>query len=268
MRFRDLALLAGGVGAGMYVYGAVVEANRLVLERHTLPLKGWPEALKGYRIAVVSDLHLLSPSSIARGRRAIRMALEAKPDMVVLPGDLVQHWTPEISGILADVLAPLKEMEGNAIAIPGNHDGRNQPVEWMAPVLESVGVKLLINEQWRHEGVTWVGIDSAAAERARIEIAMAEAPPPPAIVLWHEPDVVSLVPSGCVLQISGHSHGGQFRLPGGITPVYSDLGRKYPRGFYPNTRTPIYVSRGVGTTLLPTRFLCPPEVSLLILEPG
>jgi len=252
----------------MFLYGTLVEAHRLVLERRTLKLKGWPESKKGYRIAVVSDLHLLTPSSVTRAHRAISMALKAMPDMVVLPGDLVQHWTPEVEGIVADVLAPLKLMEGNAVAIPGNHDGRNQPVEWMKPVLESVGVRLLLNEQWRHDDITWVGIDSVSSDRAQIDVAMTPPPEDPAIVLWHEPDLVSLVPQGCVLQISGHSHGGQFRFPGGFTPVHSDLGRRYPRDFYPDTPTPLYVSRGVGTTLLPTRFLCPPEVSLLTLEPA
>jgi predicted MPP superfamily phosphohydrolase len=68
--------------------------------------------------------------------------------------------------------------------------------------------------------------------------------------------------------MSGHSHGGQFRFPGGYTPMHTDLGRAHPRGFYPDAPTPLYVSRGIGTTGPPSRFNCPPEVAILTLMPG
>lgn len=252
----------------MFAYGVLVEAQRLVLERRTLALRGWPEAKRGYKIAVLSDLHLLTPTSIRRGKRAVQMALEAEPDIVILPGDLVQHWTPEIADVVREVLLPLTDMHGAALAVPGNHDSRNQPIEWMGPVLKDLGIRLLLNEQWNYDGITWVGVDSASEERARPDLAMTPPPDAPAIAIWHEPDLVSLLPPGCVLQISGHSHGGQFVFPGGYAPVHSDLGRRYPTGFYPDTKTPLYVSRGIGTTLLPARFLCAPEVSLLTLVPA
>jgi predicted MPP superfamily phosphohydrolase len=90
----------------------------------------------------------------------------------------------------------------------------------------------------------------------------------PKIVLWHEPDAVDFLPTGANLMLSGHSHGGQFVLPGGWAPKHSTMGRKYVRGFYPNAKTPIFVTSGVGTTFLPSRFNCPPEVAILTLNPA
>ena len=89
----------------------------------------------------------------------------------------------------------------------------------------------------------------------------------PIIALWHEPDVVDHLPKGAALMLSGHSHGGQFTFPGGYTPMHTLNGRKYVRGFFPHAPTPLYVSRGIGTTGPPSRLNCAPEVSLLELTP-
>ena len=265
MRFRDLAFLTGLAGAATLIYGALVESNRLVLERHSLTLSDWPERLNGFRIAVLGDLHIRDKYSVALAKKAVAMALNASPDMVVLVGDLVSYWKPEMPRMLGEVLEPLLLMEGNVVGVPGNHDYSCGPVENLAAILSELNIKLLRNESWRHQGITWVGVDSQNAGQARPVQAMAEVLEKPRIALWHEPDCVDDLPQGCVLQISGHSHGGQFRLPFGVTPMYSENGKRYPQGFYPLASTPLYVTRGVGTTGPPSRFLCPPEVSLLTL---
>ena len=135
----------------------------------------------------------------------------------------------------------------------------------MVELCEGLGFKVLRNTAWRHRGITFVGIDSANAYMAEPRAAMEKARKlgVPMIVLWHEPDLVDILPRGAQLMVSGHSHGGQFTFPGGFTPMHTTNGRKYVRGFYPNAPTPIYVSRGVGTTGPPSRLNCPPEVSLL-----
>ena len=68
-----------------------------------------------------------------------------------------------------------------------------------------------------------------------------------------------------ILQLSGHSHGGQFKVPYNLTPMTSANGDKYRDGFYPDASTPLFVTRGVGTTGPPSRFLCPPQVAILTL---
>ena len=266
MRLKDVALLVGTASVSMFAYGMLVESKRLTLERHTLRLPLWPASLSSYRIAVLSDFHIRGPWSLELGQRAVALALSQEPDMVVLPGDFVDHWQAGSEEQLYECLLPLKLMKGNAVAVPGNHDYFfKQDAERLQRVLGPLNIRLLRNEIWQHEGINWLGIDSAVEGMARPNL---ELPEGPTIALWHEPDLVEALPPGVALQISGHSHGGQWRFPFGITPMHSYLGREYPRGYYPDAPTPLYVSRGIGTTGPPSRFLCPPEVSLLTLESG
>lgn len=265
MRFRDLAFLLGGAGAAMLVYGSLHGAKHLVVERHRLPLPFWPKHLEGYRIAVLSDLHLQGPWSLKQTLRAVRIALAEKPDMIVLAGDIVDRWRADTEGIVLEALAPLRDLAGKVVAIPGNHDHYYGDASRLAPVFAELGIVYLRNDVWVQDGITWVGIESAFANGSRPADTLAKVETKPAIVLWHEPDMVTYLPDGASLMISGHSHGGQFRFPGGFTPKFPHLGRQYTEGFYTKPATPIYVSRGVGVTGPPSRFNCPPEVSLLTL---
>jgi hypothetical protein len=262
-------LAAGGVlaGVGMLVYGALVEANRLTVEHRILKLPGWPERLSGYRIALLADFHLRGLWSFQLSARAVAAALSADPDMVAIVGDIVGYWTVDSPQMIGELLEPLLLMDGNVVAVPGNHDYEGGTPELMVPILDELNIKLLRNESWKHDALTWVGVDSAAVHRANPWRAMQDVTGP-AICLWHEPDLVNFLPEGCSLMLSGHSHGGQFRFPGGYTPMHTNLGRRYPRGFYGDASTPLYVSRGIGTTGPPSRFHCPPEVSILTLVPA
>jgi predicted MPP superfamily phosphohydrolase len=262
-------LVVGGlcVSAGLLVYGCLYAANRLVLERRTLRLKNWPQGLDGYTIAVLADLHIRDEYSVALGRRAVEMALDESPDMVVLPGDLVAYWKPETPWLLEQVLEPLLLMRGSAIATPGNREYWAGHPGLLPPILDELQVKVLKNEVWHHHGIRWVGLDSANLGRPAPElVSSAAAADDPTIVLWHEADVVDRLPSGASLMIAGHTHGGQFRAPWGWAPMSTENGRKYREGFFPEAPTPLYVSRGIGTTGPPSRLNCPPEVSVLRLE--
>lgn len=264
MKLRDWVWPVLGASAGLLAYGCLVAANRLVLERRTIRLRGWPKGLDGFRIAVLADLHIRDEYSVELGQRAVEMALDAGPDMVVLPGDIVAYWKPESPWLLEQVLKPLTLMRGNCIATPGNREYWEGLPELLVPVLDTFEIKFLMNEVWRHAGIQWVGLDSANLGMPSPSETMSQVEPDaPAIVLWHEPDVVELLPAGADLMISGHSHGGQFRTPWGWAPMKTKNGVKYLDGFYPNAPTPLYVSRGIGTTGPPSRLNCPPEVSVL-----
>jgi hypothetical protein len=268
MNWKALGWSVGIVGAGMLAYGALVEAKRLVVERHTLRLRQWPERLRGFRIAVLADLHLRGKNSLVLAQRAVAMALDESPDMVVLPGDIIGYWQPSTPWLIGEALEPLLLMQGSAVAVPGNHEYWQGDACLMEPILAELGVKLLRNEPWIHDEITWVGIDSGVEGEANPFLAMQLIEKKPVITLWHEPDMVDYLPEGSALMISGHSHGGQFRFPGGFTPMTTRFGKRYMGGYYPNAPTPLYVSRGIGTTGPPSRFLCPPEVSILTLEPA
>ena len=268
MRFRDWALLLGTAGVATLAYGALVEARNLVIERRTLHLPLWPERLRGFKIALLTDFHIGSKQSVEVAQRAVAMALDESPDMVVIAGDFVEDWRESSHWQLSQALEFLLLMNGNVVAVPGNHDYDHGTPELLEPLCHELNIKLLRNEIWKHAGVTWVGIDSALEGTPDPIWTVAKVESEPSIAIWHEPDLVGLLPKKCALQVSGHTHGGQFRFPGGYTPMHTDLGKNYVRGFYPEAPTPLYVSRGVGTTLLPTRFLCPPEVSILTLAPA
>lgn len=269
MKFRHLVFGVAAASAATLVYGALVESNRLIVQRKRLKLKGWPERLRGFKIALLADLHLRDQYTKSLGQRAVAAVLDEDPDMVVLPGDTVAYWKENSVDLLTDVLEPLLLMEGNVVAVPGNHEYWSGTPDLIRPIYEELNIKLLQNDVWRHQGITWAGIDSAAAEEADPFVTMRKAAElgDPTIVLWHEPDLNEWLPQGAVLMISGHSHGGQFRLPNGWAPMYTRLGEKFVDGFYPDAPTPIFVSRGIGTTGPPSRLFCPPTVDILTLEP-
>lgn len=252
--------------AATLVYGAVGEANRLRLERRTVHLKHWPKTLSGYRIGLLADLHLRDRYSVRLSKWAVEALVHEQPDFVVIAGDFVGSWKPESAWLLGEVLTPLKDFRGRVIGVPGNHDYWDGDPRLLKPVLDELGILLLRNEIYRFDGITWVGIDSANALSADPFSTMAEVwDEHPVIVVWHEPDAVDWLPRGADLMLSGHSHGGQFRFPWGWTPMHTYGGEKYVEGFYPNAPTPIYVSRGLGTTGPPSRLGVLPEVTVLTL---
>lgn len=268
MRLRDWGFLIVGASAAMLTYGALYESNRLVVERRTLRLRGWKRSLNGFKVALLADLHIRDSYSVELAKRAVAAALDEEPDMIVLAGDIVGYWKPESENLLAEALEPLLLMDGNVVAIPGNREYWSGNPEMLGPVLDALNIRLLRNESWHRAGVHWIGVDSLNARRADPIRALEGVGDGAAIVLWHEPDAVDLLPFEADLMLSGHSHGGQFVFPGGLVPMTSRNGKKYLSGFFPDAKVPLYVSRGIGTTGPPSRFMCPPEVSILTLIQG
>lgn len=255
-------------GLGWLVYGALVEANKLVLERRRLTLPRWPSSRNGYRIALLADFHVRDEYSVALGRRAVEMAIAESPDAIVIAGDFVGYWKLDSPWQLAEVLSPLRDHF--VVAVPGNHDYWSGDAGLLRPICEEYGIHLLRNEHLEHDGICWVGVDSANARRHDPVRAF---PPPvregfPRIAVWHEPDFVDELPDGAALMLSGHSHGGQWQFPWGWTPMHTRGGEKFVDGFYPDARTPLYVSRGIGTTGPPARLGALAEVAILELSHG
>ena len=260
--------LIGGIAAASgatLLYGALVEANRLVVERRRLRLPLWPKSRNGYSIALLGDLHVRDRSSIELAERAIDAALNESPDAICLVGDYVEDWRPGAPYMLSNAIGQLAEYSGPKIAVPGNHDHRNGGIQNLEPIFGEVGVVLLRNDIREINGIAWIGVDSVNAMEANPFVPMmawAEHELP-AVVLWHEPDAVDWLPDGAALMLSGHSHGGQFTFPWGWTPMHTRNGRKYVKGFHPDAPTPLYVTKGIGVTGPPSRLCCPPEVAIL-----
>ena len=251
----------------MLIYGVLVESNQLQVDHLRLRLPLWPQKLSGYKIAVLADLHLRDKYSVALAKKAVAATLEAEPDMVLLPGDLVGYWKPESAWMIEEVLSPLKALGDKVIVTAGNHEYWAGNPEILRIIVEQLGFTFLRNQSWVKDDIEWVGLDSANRGNPQVTEAFQSSHSLPKIAIWHEPDFVGELPPGCALQISGHSHGGQFILPGGFIPMTTANGKRYIDGFYPEAPTPIYVSRGIGTTGPPSRFNCPPTVGILTLVP-
>jgi uncharacterized protein len=258
---------ASALGVGALVYGGLVETRKLKVERRALRLPFWPSEMDGFKVALLADLHVRDHASVRMAQWAVDLALEAEPDMIVVPGDVIAYWRKGLLDMVEAALAGLKQAAGRVVMVPGNHDHYAGDPEWFRPVFDQFGIRMLRNETWIAEGVNWIGIDSVLAGCAEPYRAIRQSDPTkPMVIVWHEPDAVDALPAGPDLMVSGHSHGGQFLAPWGWAPGTSELGKKYIRGWYPRAPVPLYVSRGVGTTGPPSRLFCPAEVSILTLH--
>lgn len=252
--FGILAAIALGL------YARYIEPKRL--EVTELDLSSGDDPLT---IAFVTDLHIGPHFSSTDLEPTIAALEQIQPDVVLFGGDFIC----ESPRFLHDLEAPLQRM--TAIArigswgIWGNHDIANIR-ERVAPVLERCGVTMLTNESAQLHNDLWVvGIDDVLLGKADVDAAFARVPEGVrTIALWHEPDVAGrLAPYTPLVALSGHTHGGQVRLPGIGALATPSLGRKYVTGHFNVDGLLLYVSRGIGIYRPPVRLNCRPELAVL-----
>jgi uncharacterized protein len=280
-----IGMLSGGF-IGAPVYGAAVEPSMLRTRRYTVPIRGLPSDFDGLRLVQFADPHLGPRIPASYVASAVRHAIGLAPDVVVLNGDYVADGTQEIERI-ADLLAPLvRSATVGAVGVLGNHD-------WWADAskvrdaMRRVGVRMIDNDRvWIDPltrllsefppvgGLALVGLGDLDEDETDMDGAFRGVDAPtPRIVVAHQPDSAELsgwsVPDAprADLMLSGHTHGGQVRIPLVGTPmVPSRYGQKYAGGLVQGPHFPVIVSRGVGMSLLPVRIGVPPEVSLITLK--
>ena len=166
MRLRDLVLSTAFASAGLLIYGCLYAANRLVVERRTLRLKGWPQSLRGYTIAVLADLHVRDRYSVELGRHAVELALEADPDLVVLPGDIVAYWKRDTPWLLEQVMADLGG--GGTRLDPSLDEQLEVMLEQYEDMLELYGTHIGVNLARKHIGWYTKGLPGSAVFRHRM----------------------------------------------------------------------------------------------------
>lgn len=248
------------------------EAQRLHLTRVEVPVPHLPEALDGIEIIHLSDLHLTGYGPYEQDLLRALRPLPAR--VVVITGDFLGG----PGG--AQALIPLLMEIGRdriMLGVLGNHDYR-PPVNTaaLARDLARAGVRLLVNDAAvvveRGHRLRFVGVDDPHTDRADVEKAMAALPPPlgdqpePVVVLAHSPDVFpDAERAGADLILAGHTHGGQVCLPGGF-PLLTNtrrVGRRFARGLVDVGETPMFVTRGIGTSAVRLRLFCPPEIAVV-----
>jgi predicted MPP superfamily phosphohydrolase len=245
------------------VYGDV-STGWVQWERRTLKVPRWGQ--NGFRIAFLSDFHAMDDRRVDIGERAIQMALEEKPDAILLGGDYLNTANRRQLKLLARLVSGLVKAKCPVIGVFGNHDFWSEDLAAIAGVLAASPVKILRNEALTMGGVVIGGVDDGIAKKQQPEFLREFEGQDSVLALYHEPDFVHELPSSVSLTLSGHSHGGQICLPGGL-PIHLPYGaRKYVAGFYPEAHVPLYVSRGVGTIGPDFRLFCRPEVGILTIE--
>lgn len=266
-----IALAATGAAllAGATIGNAVGRAPfRAVLERVAIPLPPVHRPLAGLTVGFVTDVHLGPAISDAAARRAAALLAPERVDLLLLGGDYISE-SPRYAERAANALAPLiASTRFGTLAVLGNHDLANDAAR-VAAALRAAGADVLRNEARSIEtdrGPLWVaGIDDALLGHPDPDAAFAAVPRgAPSIALWHQPDWAERsAAQGALLQLSGHSHGGQIRLPLVGAPLTPQGGHRFVAGIHHAAGMPVYTSRGLGVFRPPARFFCPPEVTLV-----
>ncbi len=274
-RRRFLKAVFAGIplaAAGSFLAARHVEPWRLSIERVSVRSARIPRELDGVTIGQISDLHMGGAIDDAFVARAARELMALKPDLTAVTGDLVH-----VSGVASRVRAALDALRGapfGSYLINGNHDRWRDAERVNAVMTESGHIQLNNTRRTLHIGgvpLHIVGLDDIwegehDIDRALHGLNRAE----PALLLAHEPDYADTASKRYpfIAQLSGHTHGGQVRVPFRGAVALPPLGRRYEMGRYDVGGMALYVNRGIGLADPPYRFLCPPELTLLTLRAG
>ena len=272
MKISRRRFLAGVGATGVAIAGDAFgfEAHRVLVTRHDVSIPGLPSGLDGLRIAQVSDVHF--PGNRTAAGAALEHLHHERPDIVLLTGDMTES---------LKAMTQVRSFAGDArgrlatIALLGNWEYRVGAVGQLArETYRSAGVDLLVNSA-RNVNVggaqlTLVGLDDPLEGTPDLRTARTDVVPG-SIEIWlvHAPGLLEYPPEATsarpVLLLAGHTHGGQIRIP--LLPPMKAVGAgRFLEGWYHDTFAPLYVSRGVGTTGIPARFLCPAELPIFTLR--
>jgi len=269
---RSLTAAVGGlaIASGLIAsYAAHVESHRPEVVRLSLLFPRLPAAFDGLTIAQISDLHAGKAIDADKIRRFVAATNALRPDITVVTGDMVQYF-PRSARMCARELAHLRAPLG-VYVILGNHERRLAPKDGEEP-FRRAGLNVLCNEAHplRSNGSTlWlIGLDDMLVRLGDLDLALHNVPEPDfKVLLVHEPDFADQAAGYPIdLQLSGHTHGGQIRLPGIGPLMLPVLGRRYPMGLYKIRDLWLYTNRGLGMAPPTVRFNCRPEITLFTLR--
>jgi uncharacterized protein len=275
---RKFILGTAAAGAAALMADSLLWApNRVRVVRQDYLLPRWPERLNGFTIALLSDFHYDPYFSVHPLHSSIAMVNDLHPDLIVLTGDFVS--VPLIgddakAALAADPCAEvLRQMSAphGLWAVLGNHDDFTDR-KHVTRALQSRNIRVLANqsEAIEQDGARfWLaGVNDVLSKTADLAKTLARVPAGEAVILLaHEPDFADEASRYPIdLQLSGHSHGGQVRMPL-LPPLYLPaMARKYVWGTYQVGPLPLYTNAGIGTVGVPMRLNCPPEITLLTLR--
>ncbi|GAB3068349.1 metallophosphoesterase [Virgibacillus ainsalahensis] len=263
-----------GLGGGTYYYARELEPFMLHINENNITSDTITPVFNDFKIIQFSDTHIGFHYSLEQFNKLVNSINERNPDLIVFTGDLVDkphryNWNNE----LVQALQSLNAKHGK-YWIYGNHDHGGYGTEKVLEVMNQAGFNLLQNShsiiEKDNDRIALAGIDDVMLGKPDLNETLKNVNPDLfTVLLAHEPDIADTVANFPVdIQLSGHSHGGQVRFPfiGHLyTPAYAE---KYVDGRYTfnDDKFSLYVTRGIGTTRLPYRFLCRPEIHVFTLK--
>ncbi|WP_042356664.1 metallophosphoesterase [Bacillus rubiinfantis] len=265
-----------GLGSGGYIYAHKIEPSQLEIKHVTIKHSLIPKSFDGLRIVQFSDTHLGFQYNLEQFQKLANTINRIKPDLICFTGDLLDnpnnyHQMNRLVPILKSLHAPLGKF-----CIFGNHDHGGYGSDLYRNIMEAGHFTVLLNQSSpiKHDDgskIYLLGIDDAMLGKPDLSLTLKNVPKQYFnILLSHAPDLADHCAEYPIYwQISGHSHGGQVKIPflgALVTPPYA---QKYPEGLYKvglSEQLTLYVNRGIGTTRLPFRFLAKPEITVFTLQ--
>ena len=271
---RSGALAAGGFA----LYAGTHARHELEVVRRTIFIRNLPDSFVGFRLAQISDIHLVEWTEPWFLRRVVDEVNKLAADLVVLTGDFISRGPRSMDvsyramPVCAEALSGLTCPQ--RFAVLGNHDV-SVDSDMVIRALAARGIPSLVNRfttiERGSDHIFLCGVDDPGAGTPNLTSATPVHPDAPVILLAHEPDYADTVRRHprfplIDLMLSGHSHGGQVCLPFIGPLILPPMGQKYVEGLFRFSQMQLYVNRGIGTVSLPFRFDCPPEITEITLQ--
>ena len=256
-------------------WGFFIEPNRLVTRQESIKIDKWPTQLAGLKIAVLSDIHFGSAFIDDKKLQTIvERTNQLQPDMIVILGDYITGNGRGSHHVDVEVFAPqLKGLHATlgVYSVLGNHDWWYNGKR-VRQALEANDIHVLEDEvvelQFHGSSFWLAGLGDLWTRPQHVEQTMAKIPEGQTVIaLTHNPDIFPRLPARVELLLAGHTHGGQVRLPLiGTVVQASDYGERYIRGHVVEEGHHLFVTTGIGTSIMPVRFGVPPEIVLLTIN--
>ena len=260
MKYLSLTIVLTILISGLWAF--FVEPNILEIKH----LKINNENLDGLKIVFASDFHI-KPYEKHRLKKIIRKINEQNPHIILLGGDYVNSHKKNMTYPIAKIASELKSLKSKygTFAVLGNHDGWQGKYE-VIQALQDNNIQVLENSNINLDKFSVAGVEDLQTGNPNLQKALKNAEKN-IILLTHSPDIFPQVPDTVMLTLAGHTHGGQIVFPG-IKPllVPSIYGTKYAFGLIQENNKKMYVSKGMGTSILPLRFNCRPEIVVIEFE--
>ncbi|BAY37127.1 putative Ser/Thr protein phosphatase family protein [Nostoc sp. NIES-2111] len=258
------------LGFCILLYSKLIEPNWIEINSLQLTLPHLASEFHGYRIVHISDIHRDQWMTTQRLQRAFRLVNQQQPDLIAITGDLV---TRNSSSLIPSLKLALEKLTPKAqtFVVLGNHDHEND-INALIKVLEQSGISHLCNSvstlKKGNAALHIAGVDDVQMGKSNLDLVLQQLPSQgAAILLAHEPDFAytSAATERFDLQLSGHSHGGQIRLPFFKPMILPPWAQKYYSGQYQVGNMLLHTNRGLGMTGLHLRLFARPEITVITL---